>query len=369
MRLAVFTGIIVSLAVIAMLSPLPDRPTDRGTYENTATLTIVPDCSDLHCFRVLVAWTLGALPGSSLVKWKAYAVLANSAAAMAVFALSRAWGLLSRAALIAALLSAFGFGSLYTLHDVYTSDPLMFALAPNVVGLLLQERVAIATATASLGVLAKEFVAAPLYIFAGAAFAERRRRLAWRAIAGGNCALIVWLLLQLMLIVRFNYSYGDNPSTHLLRGSYLATWLATQSTWGVLLALFNEFGVLWFLAPVGWWLAPRPLQLFAVASLPVAALFVYVQQPDRALWNFHFVVTPLAALVLQRVNSTIAWATVATFVIANLRVGAQLTIVPAARFALVASTVLAVAGVVMAWRSGAFASVRSLDASRVGAAS
>jgi hypothetical protein len=358
MRLGLFAGLVVSLAVIAVLSPAPDRPTDRGTYEDTASRTIVPDCSDLHCFRVLVGWTLGAIPGPSLLKWKTYAVLANGAAAIAVFAVSRAWGLAPRPAMIAATLSAFGFGSLYTLHDVFTSDPLMFALAPIVVCLLLRERVAIAAAVASIGVLAKEFVAAPLYIFAAVAVAERHRHLAWRAIAGGNCALIVWLLLQVTLTLRFNYSYGDNPSTHLLSGGYLAVWVAKQSLTGVLIALFNEFGVLWFLAPVGWWLAPRPLQLFAVASLPVAALFAYVQQPDRALWNFHFVVTPLAAIVLHRVNPAIAWSTVGAFAFANLRVGAQLPSVPAARFALVLSVLLACAGVVLAWRAGHFAPVR-----------
>ena len=62
--------------------------------------------------------------------------------AAAVMALSLAWGLSLRAAVMAAAISAFGFGSLYTLHDPFTSDPLMYALAPFVVFLLLHERVA-----------------------------------------------------------------------------------------------------------------------------------------------------------------------------------------------------------------------------------
>jgi hypothetical protein len=352
MRVALLAGIVVSLAVIAALSPEPNRLTDRAVYETAAAQTIIPDCTDLHCFRVLVPWLLGAAPGPSLVKWKSYAVLANAVAAIAVFALSRAWGLPSRAALMAALLSAFGFGSLYTLHDVFTADPLMFALGPIVAWLLVHERIATAGAIATAGVLAKEFVAAPLYIAAVVAFVERNRQLAWRVLAAANCALIAWLLLQFTLMLRFNYGYGDNPSTHLLSGGYLTTWLAHQSARGALSAMFNEFGAMWILAPLGFFMAPRPVQMFAVASIPVAAIFAYVQQPDRALWNFHFIVTPLAAIVLHRVRPAMAWATVATFAVANLRVGAQLTTVPAARFALAASTVLAVTGVVMAWRAG-----------------
>jgi hypothetical protein len=362
MRAGLLAGIVVSLAVIAAVSPEPNRLTDRAVYEATAARTIIPDCTDLHCFRVLVPWLLGALPGPSLVKWKSYAVLANAAAAIAVFALSRAWRLSPRAALIAALLSAFGFGSLYTLHDVFTADPLMFALGPIVAWLLVHERIATAGVIATIGVLAKEFVAAPLYIAAVVACVERNRQLAWRVLAAANCALIAWLLLQFTLMLRFNYGYGDNPSTHLLSGGYLATWLAKQGVRGALSAMFNEFGAMWILAPLGLLLAPRPMQMFALASLPVAALFGYVQQPDRALWNFHFLVTPLSAIVLERLSPAIAWATMVLFALANLRVGAQLAMVPAARFALLLSVLLSLTGVVLAWRAGDLRVKPRLDA-------
>jgi hypothetical protein len=92
------------------------------------------------------------------------------------------------------------------------------------------------------------------------------------------------------------------------------------------------------------------LRHFAVASLPVAALFAYVQQPDRALWNFHFIVTPLAALVLERVPGVLAWTTIAMFAFANLRIGAQLPWVPAARFALLLSMVGGLIAAALAWR-------------------
>jgi hypothetical protein len=203
-------------------------------------------------------------------------------------------------------------------------------------------------------VLAKEFAAAPLYVFSAASMLQRRYPAAWKALAAANCALIVWLLLQFTLMLRFNYGYGDNPSTHLGSGGYLAKWLSEQSPRGAAVAMFNEFGVLWLLAPIGLWLAPSALRIFAVAGLPVALVFGYVQQPDRALWNFHFVVTPLAALVLYRLPAAIAWATIAAFAFANLRIGAQLMFIPAARIALALSIVLAVSGTIWAWTHGRF---------------
>jgi len=225
-----------TLAAIAYLSPEPDRVTDRRMYEATAQQYVIPDCGDLHCFRVLMPWVLGSVPGPSLPKWKSYAVLANATAAIVVLALSLAWALPARAAVMAATLSAFGFGALYTLHDVFTSDPLMFALGPALVLLLLRERFAIAAAMASVGVLAKEFAAAPLYVFYAASMLQRRLPTAWRSLAAANCALIVWLLLQFTLMLRFNYGYGDNPSTHLGSGGYLAKWLSEQSARGAVIA-------------------------------------------------------------------------------------------------------------------------------------
>jgi hypothetical protein len=201
-------------------------------------------------------------------------------------------------------------------------------------------------------VLAKEFAAAPVYIFSAASMLQRRFPPAWRALAAANCALIVWLLLQFTLMLRFNYGYGDNPSTHLASGGYLAKWLSEQSARGAASAMFNEFGVLWLLAPIGLLFAPAQVRTFALASIPVALLFGYVQQPDRALWNFHFLVTPLAALVLDRLPVATAWGTIALFAIANLRVGAQLMFVPAARVALLGSVALAAAGMAWAWMKG-----------------
>jgi hypothetical protein len=348
-RVAVAVALLLS--AVAWLSPLPDRVTDRGVYEKTAAMGIVPDCTDLHCFRLLVAWTLGPLPGGSETKWTLYALAANAGAAAAVFALALSFGLTRKAATLAAVLSALGFGSLYTLHDPFTSDPLMYALAPLVLHWLLRDRVVAAGAVATVGVLAKEFVAAPLFIFAGVLAINRQWSRAGRVLVAANTAFIAWLVLQLTLIIRFNYGYGDNPSTHLLSGGYLFYWFEQQSLRGALNALLNEFGVLYLLAPAGLWFAPRALQQVVWLSLPIAALFAYVQQPDRALWNFHFIATPLAALVLERVPGIVAWTTVATFAFANLRVGAQLPWVPAARFAMLASFIAGLVAIALAVRS------------------
>ena len=109
----VFALVVVVLAVIASVAPAPSRQTDRDIYEATANQFIVPDCSDLHCFRVLVAWTMGVVPGPSAAKWKAFAVIANASGAIAVLTLGLAWGLSLRASLLATAMSATGFGSLY----------------------------------------------------------------------------------------------------------------------------------------------------------------------------------------------------------------------------------------------------------------
>jgi hypothetical protein len=346
---AAAVAVVLALAGVATLSPEPDRVTDRSAYEATAAMGIVPDCEDLHCFRVLVPWMLGPLPVDSTAKWKGYAVAANAAAAAGVVTLVVAWGLSWRAAVMAGALTAFGFGSLYTLHDPFTADPLMYALAPWVLWLMLKERVAIGTAVGVMGVLAKEFVAAAMFISAAAAALAGRRDLAWRILAGANLAVIAWLALQLTLILRFNYGYGDNPSTHLLAGGFLAKWLSDLSPRAAAIALLGEFGALWILAPAGIWLAPAALRRVLIVSLPVAAIFVYVQQPDRALWNFHFVVTPLAALVLAQAPAAIAWLAIGTFAFANLRLGAQLPFVPPAGLPLAVSFIAALAAIVAVW--------------------
>ncbi|HVZ22556.1 MAG TPA: hypothetical protein VG871_15890 [Vicinamibacterales bacterium] len=349
-RVVYFAALVVVLGVLARLSPLPDRVTDRGIYEATADQKIVVDCNDLHCFRALVAWTLGSLPGPSTFKWRAYAVVCNAAAALMVLQLCLTLGLSVRAAWIASLLSALGFGSLYTLHDAFTSDPLMYLFGPLMTNELLRGRLALAAALGAVGVFAKEFAAAPLYLFAMFQGLERKWPAALRTLLAANAVFLVWAIFHLTMIIRFNYGYGGTTSTRFLSGGGLGPWLQEQSLRGILSAMFNEFGALYLLAPVGLMVAPAPLRRLTLVAAPIALVFCYVQQPDRALWNFHFLVTPLSALALERAPAALAGLVIAAFAFANLRVGAQLPFVPAARFALGLSVVLAVVAVVQVMR-------------------
>jgi hypothetical protein len=338
-------ALVLVLGTLAWLSPAPDHITDRGTYEATAAQKIVLDCDDLHCFRALVAWTLGVLPGPSLLRWKSYAVLCNAAAAVMVFQLCLTFGLSTRAAWTASIFSAFGFGSLYTLHDSYTSDPLMYLIGPLITNELLRARLAVAGLIGAIGVFAKEFAAAPLFLFTMYETVQRHWQPALRALLVANAAFLVWVSFHLTLIILFNYGYGGTTSTRFLSGGGIGPWFVQQTPRAAVTSVFNEFGVLWLLAPAGFFMAPRPLRWLSVLAAPIALVLCYVQQPDRALWNFHFLVTPLAAVALDRAPVVIAALTTAAFVVANLRVGAQLPFVPAARFALAASVVLAVVAV------------------------
>ncbi|HUK34356.1 MAG TPA: hypothetical protein VLV86_10615 [Vicinamibacterales bacterium] len=340
----------VVLGAIATMSPLPDRVTDRAIYERTAAVGVVPDCNDLHCFRALVAWTLGMVPAPSVLKWRAYSVACNAAAAVFVLQLGLTFGLSERAAWTASLLSALGFGALYTLHDAYTSDPLMYAIGPLMMNELLRGRYVVAGAIGTVGGLAKEFAVAPLFLFSMYEAVERRWPSALRTLVAANTAFIVWALFHLTMIIRFNYGYGGTTSTRFLSGGGVGPWLEEQSLRGVLSAMFNEFGALYVLAPLGFARAPQALRRLTVVAAPIAAVLCYVQQPDRALWNFHFLVTPLAAVALDRAPLVLASLTVGAFVVANLRVGAQLMFVPAARFALAASVVLAAAVIGQSFR-------------------
>jgi hypothetical protein len=299
---------------------------------------------------VLVPWVLGRLPGESLEKWQAYAVSCNAAAAIAVFLLCGAWGLPRRAAWYAALASAFGFGSMYTLYDNYTSDPLMFLAGPLLLLLMITDRQLIAGAVAAVFVTAKEFAAVPIYLSAAAALLDGRRQAAIRGALIAAAVFGVWLALTMWLRVAYNYSYGYNPSADPLHGGYLVHWYYSLNPVVAAFAIVAQLGVLWMLAPAGWRYAPASLRQVSIAALPAAAVLIYFQQPDRALWNFHFLITPLAGLTLSRVPVALASATLMAFALANLRFGAQLSFVPSSRTTLGLSFVLGAACCGWLWR-------------------
>jgi hypothetical protein len=293
-----------------------------------------------------VPWTIGALPGNWLFKWKAYAVLCNAAAAIAVFDLCLVFGLTRRGSIIAGALTAFGFGSFESIWQPYRSDPLMFWWSPIVMRWALEDRMAAAGLLACVGVFAKEFIVVPLGLAGLADARDGRWGRAFRAAAAGAIAFCVWLGLQAFLRTRFGYTFGHNLSPRFLEGSYLFFWLGQMSPRGALSAMFNEFGPIWLLIPLGWLAAPPELRRVCIAGLPIAAVYAYVQQPDRALWNFHFLASPLAALVLDSMSTAFISVFVAVYACAYLKVGAEVSFMPQGRYAYAVGLVLALTAAV-----------------------
>jgi uncharacterized protein YdiU (UPF0061 family) len=79
-----------------------------------------------------------------------------------------------------------------------------------------------------------------------------------------------------------------------------------------------------------------------MAALPIAALYAYLRQPDRALWNFHFLTSPLAALVLDSMSTAFISIFLAVYAFAYLKVGAEVSFVPQARYAYAVGVALAI---------------------------
>src|SRR6185503_9501123 len=210
-------------------------------------------------------------------------------------------------------ISAFGFGSLQSIFDPYTSDPVMYLIGPLMMSDLLRDRLWRPGAIGSIGVLAKEFAAVPLWMFALMSALRRRWNMAARAALAAGAATLVWLTVQTVFMTLYNYSYGGNPSVNLLGGGYLAVWVSALGRPRAAAYLFLAFGPLFVLLVAGLTRASRTLRLLAWSSLPPAIAFAYVQQPDRSLWNFHFVVIPIAMLVLQELPDRWCWLFVIAF--------------------------------------------------------
>jgi len=345
-----FVALVAVLGAAAALAPKPWFLTDEYIYETTARRFVISDCSDLQCFRVLVPWIVGRMPGSQQFRWAAYAVVATAGAAVALGRFCLVIGLSPAAATMAIWLVALGFGPLLTIFNPYTADPVMYLAGPLIATELFIGRRGKAAALAVIGVFAKEVAAAPLWIFCAWSVLKRQWLAAARTFAAAVAATAVWVWLQLWLMLRFNYSYGGSKSTDLLHGGDFVVWYEQMGPRGGAVAIFTAFGALFLLMPIGWVRASRDLRLLAIAALPAAVVLSYVQQPDRALWNFHYVLIPFAVIALESLPAVWRWAFIACYGAANLRVGAQLQFIPAARFALLASVLIALAAIVAALR-------------------
>jgi len=343
-------AIAASLAVLAAAAWVAPRFPFNSPYEATADRTIIPGCSEVQCFRVLVPWIVGLLPVASVLKWKAFAVAFDVLAGLAVFDLATTLGLSRRTATTALLLSVLGFGSMFEMWDPYNADPLMFYLGPLVIRWLLEGRYTAAAIVTCVTVLAKEFIVMAVATFAVWAVWTRNWRAARVAFGAAAVAFVLWSAFQLFMMRRFGYSYsgfGTAETTRLLSGSFLVRWFSLMPTRAALAALANEFGAVYILIPFGWLGAPRTLRQLSIASLPFVALLAYVEQPDRALWNFHFLATPLAAIVLDDVPAPARWSFIVLYALASARAGAQILFLPPVGWPLALSAGLAVFAVVL----------------------
>jgi hypothetical protein len=354
-------AILIVLAIVAWLAP-PPQPTDQAMVEYVGQGVINPGCADLNCFRVLVPAAVESLPGPSLPRWRAYAVVMNAAAAVATGWLALELGLPAAAITLTVWLSALGAGSFSTVYHPYNADSFVLFLAPVITVLLLRQRMLAAGIVSAIGIFAKEFAAVPLYVAAAASALQHRWRECVRRAGLAVAVTLVWVALQLTLMQLFAYSYNANPSSQPLAGGYLRLWLAHVTPATAVFALFGAFGALYLLLPFGWRLAPRLLRQLAIGSIPALLAFVLVATPERALWNFYFIAVPIGALALAALPAGFTAAFVALFAMANLRIGAQVPDVPSSRYALVATVLIAAAA---AWRSLALnpatAAVEAID--------
>lgn len=337
-------AVTVLLALVARQSPEP-YPTDQAMMERVGQGVIVPGCADLNCFRILVPAVVEAFPGPALPRWRAYAVAGTVAAAVAAAALALQVGLGHRVALTTLWLSALGAGSMAAIHHPFNADPLVWSMAPLITVLLLRNRINAAIAVTLVGLLAKEFAAAALFISAAASALQRRWRHAWRLGGAAVGVTAAWAALHVTLMQAFGYSYNDNPSSQPLAGGYLRLWLTHVTPVSGALAVFGTFGALYLVLPSAWSTAPAALRSLLLGSIPAVLAFVYVATPERVIWNFFFLVVPLAGIVMARLPLPWLTAFVALFALSNLRIGAQMSGVPASRYAVALTVVLAGAAI------------------------
>jgi hypothetical protein len=344
------------LGTVAWLSPQPWWETDRDVYERMGREWLVPGCNDFHCFRPLVSWVLGRIPAPPLVTWKAYAVLCQAGAAIGMFYWALRWNVSVRSARMAAWLTALGSGACYTLFDPFTSDPLMHLLGPAIMLAIDRGRTGVAATVSIAGVFAKEFAAVPLAIAATTRALQERWPAARRLAAAAIAVVLVWAAWQTFARLQLGYTTGPTYSADVTTGGYLVFWLLTLSTTLVLTLIAMVLGGLWVLWPAGLLWGSRELRQLTFASVPPMLVFNALQQPDRALWNFAFIVMPAVAIALDRAPASLGWLLVASQALLNIRFGAQLQQLPPARLTLAAAVVFAV---LIVWRGRAAAPMQA----------
>jgi hypothetical protein len=340
-----FLPVLAVLAIVATLTPSPWWATDKDLYERMSREWLIPGCSDIHCFRPLVSVTLGLLPGPSSFKWLAYAVICEAGAATLMGLWVSRLGASARTSTMVVWLTALGSGSLYTLFDPHTSDPLMHLIGPAVMLAWVDGRFAAAIAFSVAGILAKEFAAVPIAVIT-ATLALRGRWREFRIAAAGTAgAVALWAAWQVVARVALGYGNGLTHSADFASGGFLVFWMMNISSMLVIASLAMAYGALWLLWPAGLWGGTTEIRQLTFAALPPMLVFFALQQPERALWNFAVIVMPAVAVVLDRIPPILGWAVVGGQMLLNLRFGAQLTFMPSARILFAVTVLIAVIAV------------------------
>ncbi len=339
---------VVNLALACAVGVLAPREigttADRTGYEFVEAHPLAANCPhSIFCYRVLVPGALEHIPSPDVVRWRAFAIGANTltgvllaglaaAAAVRSVAFTRPW----LAAIVASILYQASFGATFAVFDPFTPDAAVYLLAACLAVLWWLDRPWLAMLLAVAGVFAKETVALVMTAVALAACVQpRARRRPW--LIGALAAWVVVIGFHVFMDAFAGWTEQGSGSVDLLGGAWLARWLAdsTLTTSSRLLYLFIPFGFAWLYAALGAGRAPRRLQSLALGALLTVPALVYVQTPERALATASFIVIPLAALYLGRASAALALAAAATNALLTARVGLSTAWLPPIPYLLV----------------------------------
>ncbi len=232
----------------------------------------------------------------------------------------------------------------------------MHLLGPALMLAIDRGRAGAATAASIAGVFAKEFAAVPLAI-AAAVRALQEKWAEARLLTIATLAVIgAWAAWQMFARTQLNYTTGPTYSADVTTGGYVVFWMLTLSKTLVLTLIAMVLGGLWLLWPAGLFWGTRELRQLTFASVPPMLVFNALQQPDRALWNFAFIVMPAVAIALDRAPAGLGWLLVGAQALLNMRLGAQLLQLPPARVTFAAAVLLAA---VIVWRGRAAVTVQA----------
>jgi hypothetical protein len=320
---------VVNLALACVVGVLAPREigttADRTGYEYVEAHPLAANCPhSIFCYRVLVPAALERFNAPDVVRWRAFAVAANTLTGvlLAGLAVAAAYTRLGLAAMLASILYQASFGATFAVFDPFTPDAVVYLLAACLAVLWWLDRPWLATAVGVIGVFAKETVALEMTATALAACVQPRgRRRPW--LIGALVAWVVVIGFHAVMDAFAGWSEQGSGSADLVGGAWLARWLAdsTLTTSSRLLYLFIPFGFAWLYAAFGAPGAPRRLQSLALGALLTIPALIYVQTPERALATASFIVVPLAALYLSRAPAVLALSAAATNALLTARVG------------------------------------------------